>query len=307
VASTNGHALFATDPERLLVGIRSVGQGTTEVVDADTMTVLREVGLVGDAALLAPGLDLYQVAWVRRDLDEGRRLLGQALRAMVPVQVIEQELRGHGAVAEDGVLDLLRLHRAVPMELTVDQVRATFRWLNTCGVLVYSRKDKTVRAVPADPDALVAGEGGMAAMISPRTPFSNVARLRRVLRSQSGVLTWADPHFGTRALEELVFELDPNAVSAVRILSGDAENVLSGKSWKDFDRFREEMKIKGVEAEWRVDKQRDWHDRWLRSDAGLWNMPPVNNLFQNQFSEILPSAAAVPVDEWWSRAEIRTS
>lgn len=271
------------------------------------MAVLQEVGLAGDEALVDDGLRLYQVAWVRRDFGEARRLLGQALRAMMPAQVIEQELRGYGAVPEEGVLDLLRLHRAVPMDLPLDKVRAAFRWMNTCGLVVYSRKDKTVRAVAAEPEALVGGEGGLAAMISPRTPFSNVARLRRVLRSQRGVLTWADPHFGTRALEELVFEVDPQAVTEVRILSGDAQNVLSPKSWKDFERYREEMKAKGVEAEWRVDRTRDWHDRWLRSDAGLWNMPPVNNLFQNQYSEILPSMADVPVDEWWDRAEVRTS
>lgn len=306
MSSEDGLAMFATTPDALLEGVRLIGQGDASSVDPSVLAVLQEANVIRDAVLLESGLDLYQVAWVKRNRKEATRMLGVALRILLPVQVIEQELRGYGATPEEGVLDLLRLHRAVPPDLSLEAVRATFRWMNSCGVLVYSRKDKTVRALPADPDAVAAGEGGMAAMISPRTPFSNVARLRRVLRTLEGIVTWADPHFGTRALEELAFELDTNSVTKIRIISGNAQNVITQRSWKDFNRFREEMQAKGIAAEWRIDGQRDWHDRWLVSDVGSWNMPPVNSLFQNQYSEILPSWAEPPVEDWWLRSDVRT-
>ena len=134
-------------------------------------------------------------------------------------------------------------------------------------------------------------------MVSPRTPYLNLVRLRRVLRPLKGIVWWADPHFGARALEELAEELDVNAVSEVRILSGDAENVVSAKSLKDFKRFSAEMVNKCIIAEWRVDdkKDRDWHDRWIADDRTVWNVPPINTLLKNDYSEIYPSSERPPL------------
>lgn len=120
-------------------------------------------------------------------------------------------------------------------------------------------------------------------------------------------MTWADPHFGARALEELVDELDPSKVTALRIISGDAANVLSPKSFKDFQRFEQEMSTRGIAVEWRVDATRDWHDRFLVDANGSYNLPPVNNLFKNEYSEILPSDLRPPVGDWWARSSRRTA
>ena len=168
------------------------------------------------------------------------------------------------------MLDLLRLHRALPKDLTIEDARRAFRWLNDCRVIAYSRKAKTVRSLPPEGEAAVAGESpSLAAMISPRTPFSNVARLRRLLRQLVGTVTWADPHFGARALEELASELDPERVQSLHILSGSGDNVLTTRSFKEFTRFQEELQTKGIVSEWRVDPSRDWHDRWLTDSASL--------------------------------------
>ena len=308
-----GYLLFEVTEGGLLEGIKTAGTNDT-VWDSTAREVLERVGLIAvgapgaDVRLTDAGRSIYRAAFVLRDTAASRRMLGQALRGLLPLQVLSQEL-GHGeAIPEEGVLGLWALHRVVDPDFTVQMARPTFRWLNAAGVVVYSSKLKTIRFVPDDPGAAKAGEVPMlSAMVSPRTPFSNVARLRRLLRTQTGVVVWADQHFGARAFEELVDELDAARVSEFRIISGGGEGVLSPKSYRDYVRFREEMSNKGIAVEWRVDTSREWHDRWLVDDLGAFNMPPVNSLFANQYSEMLPSAEPVPVGEWWSRAVARES
>jgi hypothetical protein len=300
------HGLFWVGPDALLAGARhfAIGSGT---IEDNVVEVLEDAGLLEDGKLTSAGDHLFRTAWVSKNREAALKLLGQALRATLPVQVIAQELNNYGAVHEDGVIDLLAYHHVLPADESPEFVRQTFKLLNTVGVVAYSNKLKTVRFIADDPDAAKAGEQpDLAAMISPRTPYSNLARLRRLLRSLRGVVTWADPHFGARAFEELVDEIDPAKVAEIRIISGNAENVLTPKSFKDYERFVKEMDLKGVKVEWRIDPARDWHDRFLVSTGGEYNVPPVNNLFQGQYSEILPSSDKPPVDEWWARSVPRS-
>lgn len=305
--------IFSVTHAQLLDGIRCFGVGDVDRVSADVQRTFELIGLVdtngggGSLGLTTSGLAVYRAAWVQHDEPATKRLLGQALRSLLPIQVLSQELGNTDPIPESGVVHLLALHRVVPPTFTADDTRLTFRWLNDLGVVVYSRQKKSLRFVPDDPGAAKPGEvGSLAAMISPRTPYSNVARLRRVLRALGGVVTWADPHFGARALEELADELDPANVAELRIISGDAPNVLSPRSFKDLQRFEQEMSNKGIPVEWRIDTARDWHDRFLVDANGSFNMPPVNNLFKNEYSEILPSDSKPPVDEWWARSSPRT-
>lgn len=289
----------------LLAAVRSLASGGE--ASPESAYLLNRCGLMANGALSEAGRALFKLAWVLRQDAEANQALGQALRQLTPIQVIEQELRGLGGVPEDGALDLLIQHRAVPPSTTVQELRATLRWFSGVGVLVYSPKFKTVRSLAPAPDAALAGEvQAIAAMVSPKTPFLNVVRLRRILRPLKGIVWWADPHFAARALEELAEELDTTAVTEVRILSGNADNVLTAKSMKDFERFRQEMANKGVAVEWRVDGARDWHDRWVADDKAAWNVPPVNTLFKNDYSEISPASERPPLDDWWSRSTPRT-
>lgn len=304
--SEDGELLFGVEREGLITGIKLLGTGGN-APDKDVAQVLALAGLSEGGDRLSPtGLDLYRAAFVVHDGDATNRLLGQALRTLLPIQVLAQELGNAPAITEEGAVSLLALHRVVSPGFTADAARPTLRWLNDLGVIVYSRRLKTVRFVPDDPGAAKAGEvASLSAMVSPRTPFSNVARLRRVLRIQVGVVTWADQHFGARAFEELVDELDPTKVTELRIISGGAESVLSAKSYRDYMRFQEEMATKSIAVEWRVDPTREWHDRWLVDESKVFNLPPVNSLFANQYSEILVSGQRPPVDEWWVRSTPR--
>jgi hypothetical protein len=297
--------VFVVSPEVILESIRRVAVEAEAKAEFATSYLLARCGLLSDGELTDAGRALFKLAWVLRRSDEAERALGNALRHMTPIQVIEQELRGLGAVPEDGVLDLLRQHRAVGATLTIADMRPTLRWLNKVGVLVYSTKLKTVRSLMPAPDAALAGEiQGIASMISPRTPFLNIVRLRRILRPLKGTIWWADPHFGSRALEELAEELNTDNISEIRILSGDAENVVSDRSMRDFRRFQAEMLNNGVRADWRIDVRgvRDWHDRWVADDKIAWNVPPINTLLKNDYSEISPASRRPPLIEWWNRS-----
>lgn len=299
--------VFEVTPQALLEGVRTAT--TSDHVDEKIAYLLQRMGLLLNDELTDAGRALFKLGWVLRRTDDAVAALGQAVRQLTPIQIVEQELHGLGAIPEDGVLDLLIQHRAVDVPIDVAYLRATWRWLNSVKVLVYSTKNKTVRALAPTPDAALAGEvQAIAAMISPKTPYLNVVKLRRVIRQLRGVVWWVDAHFGARAFEELAEELDIAQVAGVRILSGDAENVLSARSMKDLVRFTEEMAAKGVAVEWRVDPRgaRDWHDRWLAADGVAWNVPPVNTLFKNDYSEIYPSVERPPLQEWWDRASPRT-
>lgn len=292
-------------PSPLLYDIQQVSLG--KVIDESGAYLLQRCGLYDDGSLTEAGLALFKLAWVLRKTAEAEQALGQAVRPLIPIQVIEQELRGLGPVPEEGVLDLLFHHRAVPTSLTVNDLRPLLRWLNKVGVLAYSTKLKSVRSLAPAPESALAGEvQAIAAMISPKTPYLNVVKLRRILRPLRGVVWWADPHFGARALEELAEELEFSAVSEIRVLSSDQPSVLTERSGKDFKRFVGELGSKGVLAEWRTDPKRDWHDRWLADDKAAWNMPPVNTIYKNDYSEIYPASERPPLQTWWDRSSPRT-
>ncbi|OWY60370.1 hypothetical protein B7486_69550, partial [cyanobacterium TDX16] len=203
--------LLEVDEQSLLAALRSTGVGTA--LPPSDRAVLVSAGLIGSAdppTLTEAGAALYRLAWVHRNRAEAMQALGNALRGLNLVQVIEQEMRGFGSLPEAGVLDLLLFHRAVPLDTSIEALRRLLRWMNRIGVVVYSTKFKTVKAVVPPEDAALHGEDRrLAAMVSPRTPYSNLVRLRRILRSLSGTVWWVDPHFGHRALEELAEELDP--------------------------------------------------------------------------------------------------
>jgi len=299
-------AVFLSTPAEILEGLREVANGSEP--GAKVAYLLHRIGVVSSAGLTDSGLALFRTAWILRQTEQAQRALGLALRALTPIQVLEQELLQFGSVPADGVLELLKLHRCVTPDTEVEELRRFFRQFSGTELFVYSNKFKTVRALEPPPDELRAGEQRrLAAMVSPKTPYLNVVRLRRIIRTLSGVVWWADRHFGARALEELAEELSGEQVNEVRIISGTADNVLTDRSMRDFVRFRSEMSNKGIQAEWRVDSgASEWHDRWLGDASGAWNMPPVNNLFKNDYSEMLPTDARPPFEEWWDRSKPRT-
>lgn len=141
--------------------------------------------------------------------------------------------------------------------------------------------------------------------VTHRTPYSNIKRFRRAIRSCEGDIMWVAKHFPKKGLEPLSDEVTGDKFDSVRILCGP-DNV-THKMRSDFERFQEEMTNRGVESDLRVitdsDQLGKLHDRWILSDGASWNVPPVNSLYRNQEAELHKAASDVSFEDWWTDAE----
>lgn len=174
--------------------------------------------------------------------------------------------------------------------------------LNSLDVVSYSKKTGSVQFSEADQ---VEERDRDSYRITRRTPYSNVKRLRRTIRGCEGDLLWVAKHFPKKGLEPLSDEVTGDRFTTVRILCGP-DNV-THKMRSDFERFKDEMDRRGVDAELRVitDKGRlgKLHDRWILSDGASWNVPPVNSLYRDQEADIYRVTDHRSFDDWWDDAE----
>lgn len=138
-------------------------------------------------------------------------------------------------------------------------------------------------------------------VFTPTTPFSNVIQLRDLLRRCSRYLWWADPHFGWRALEDILFAIDITHVREIRILSRAL--VVDDKARREFKRFADEMNSRGVNVAWRVTEASASHDRYIVTEHHTWNVPPVNAIYEGKYGEALETQTVPPFDEWWAAAQ----
>lgn len=295
--------IITVRPDDLLIGLRTVAAGKEP--DDSTASLLERLGLTDSSGLTDTGRAIHKTAWILGEQPDAVAQLSPRLAGLMPIQVLHQELAGYGAVPESGALELLRIHSAVPAGINDTEFRRFLMWANSMGYLKYSTKTKTVRVAVEDSDASdVAAAVAAAGVVSPRTPFSNVVRLRRILRDLRGVVWWIDPYFHRRALEELITNLDFSVVSEVRILSSGKSSVLTAVAKTDFVQFEAEIALKGSAAQWKQDPSRDWHDRWLFGDSGGFNMPPAELIFSGKkYSEFTPAGDRPPLEKWWSRSK----
>lgn len=304
-------ALVGLTAHDIFLGLKVARRGNRPADPPGVDHVLQRAGLTDeDGNVTVAGQALHKVRWIVGDERQARDGLARSLRPLLPIQVVEQELRGFPPVPEDGVLELLQIHGAAPADLTVEDLRPTLREWNALGVVVYSNKWKTVRLgrLPDAEEAAPGEDDRLAVLVSPQTPYSNVVKLRRILRRLKGTVYWVDKHFNARAFEDLIDEIDSDAVDEVRILSGSADNVLTPKSFRDYRRFQKEMSNRGVGTEWRLataDIASNLHDRWLLDAKSRYNVPPVNSFYRSQYSEILQTASKPPVDDWWAESSVR--
>jgi len=135
-------------------------------------------------------------------------------------------------------------------------------------------------------------------VIRPEEPYSNVLKLRGILQACTRRIDWADPHFGVRALEELA-ALSPEAVTSIRIVSANRDNIVTDQTKRDYKRFRDEMRNRGITVEWRVTAER-FHDRYIISEDFQYNVPPVNSIFQGAYAEMLQTPNTPPFERWFN-------
>ena len=140
--------------------------------------------------------------------------------------------------------------------------------------------------------------------LSPKTPFTNEMNIREIVRQSDSYVHWFDKYFTRKGLEFLADEIDPDEVDEIKILTGTAQTDHSLRG--DFEKFKEEMEEKDVEAGMRVlsgDTAHEIHDRWLIAENQVYNIPSINTIGRNQYAEITEAAARPPFGEWWDESD----
>lgn len=171
--------------------------------------------------------------------------------------------------------------------------------LNKVDIVSYSKRHGEVQFKETDE---VEEEDQESYRTTRRTPYSNLMRFRKTIRSCSGDLFWVDRHWSKKGLEPLAEEVTGDKFASIRILAGPSH--IESHVRDDFERFQKEMENRDIEAELRVlteeERLRSLHDRWLLSSKGpSWNIPPINTIYANQEAEILKTEEELDFEDWW--------
>jgi len=243
------------------------------------------------------------------DTQRASSLLQAPFKSLELVQLICASLWGSGPVTLTGLASLLKAHRMLAPSDDIPSLLPFVHLLNALDIIKYARKDGTIRVVynPATdiarPEAATLEEAKATAGLkpfSPSTPYTNIRQLWDILRQCEGYIWWADPHFSLKGLEPLADEGDGQRINEIRILSGPAN--VNEKAKSIFERFREEMKHRGIQSDWRVQEPRTWHDRWVIAKNVCFNVPPINTVFKGDTAEAFRTSNRPAFDDWWNLA-----
>lgn len=140
--------------------------------------------------------------------------------------------------------------------------------------------------------------------LSPETPFTNEMHIRELIRGTDSYVHWFDKYFTRKGLEFLTQEINPEKVQEIKILTGTARTDHRLRS--DFKKFREEMEKKGVKVEMRVlsgETADEIHDRWLLAENYAYNIPSINTIGRNQYTDITETTKRPPFRNWWEEGD----
>jgi len=250
-----------------------------------------------DAGLTEGGRAIEDAYWIQGDPDLAYPLLRQAYAQAPVVEVLLQGLHGRGATPIKGALYLLEKHGlAEGKSADLTTLRAILSMLNPFDLLKFSAKQQTVRSVTVPEDQ----QAPAVRVIQPDRPYSNLQQLRQTLRACREGIVWIESHFPRKGLEPLAEESDSTRIRRIRILSGKTN--ADARAVADYQRFKAEMKNRGISAEWRILDPMPTHDRYIITKDAVWNVPPVNTLYKGDFSEILQTSTKPPFEGWWKKA-----
>lgn len=292
--------------------LKSIGMRDTETIQknkgkkewSEIIDFLRSIDFVcGNEKLTEIGREYYKRKFILNDDEMGTEILTGALKRFLPTQAICQLLWGRPNLNKQSVYRLLLLEEYInPKEFKEQDLGGFLMLLNQCGILKYSKKSGaiTVQYNPRTSDEIEVSTK----FLAPETPYSNVRNLREILRNSTGFVHWFDKHFSLRGLEPLHDEADGTKINEIKILSGITSGRVNERLRDDFIRFRDEMKTRQIDAELRIvcnkDILNDIHDRWIISKNSVFNIPPIDTIFQGQYSEMKKTDNRPPFAEWWS-------
>lgn len=279
---------------------RKLGTATVEKI----LGFLKEIGFVEDTRLTELGSSFFRANFLLNDEKTASEILAAAVKQYEPTQAICQLFWGRRGLKKANVFELLVFEEYLDKRLLSEEDIGSFLMLlNQCNVIKYSKKSGDI-AVVFNPRT---GSPGLSPsptrFLSPETPYSNLRNLWDVLRSCKGFIHWFEKSFPAKGLEPLHDEADGTRITEIKILAG--VDVQYERLRRDFERFRSEMRIRGISCELRVirDKQllNSIHDRWIVSEGLCYNVPPVNSMFMGQYSELKQTSNRPPFASWWEK------
>lgn len=263
---------------------------------------LEEIGFVDHDGLTERGKDYYKSRFILRDKKMWNQILKDALKIFYPTQAICQLLWGRPNLNKQSVYRLLVLEEHInSKEFREQDIGGFLMLLNRCNILKYNKKsgEITILYNPRKGEETKISTK----FLSPETPYSNVRNLKEILRKSEGFVYWFDKHFSLKGLEPLHDEANGTKITEIKILSGITSGRVNKKFKDEFIRFREEMKTRQIHAELRILCNKGIlngiHDRWIISKNVVYNIPPVDTIFQGQYAEMKKTDNRPPFEEWW--------
>lgn len=239
-------------------------------------------------SLTSRGKEYYTQKFIKNNETEAKRILGEALKLHPAVILISQILTGSKNIKRINVYNLLK-HHNFNLDFQEDvELNNFFEILKSGGIISYNKNTRDVKVLWQQNEEQLSSHQ----FISPEAPYSNIKRLKDVIKSLNGTVYWIDKHFDKKAFDILLDSLDAAKIIHFIIISGDANKTQSAVS--DFVRFKNELHNKGINIEWKIitdpNVLSSFHDRWLCDSNVAWNIPPVNSILKGQESEMLKTS-----------------
>jgi hypothetical protein len=236
-------------------------------------------------SLTPRGKEYYIQKFVRNNGAEAKRILCEALKLHPAVILISQVLGGCRNINRINVYNLLK-HHNFKLDFQKDvELNNFLEILKLGGIISYNKNTRDVRILwEQDIENLSSHQ-----FVSPETPYSNLKRLRDIIKSLKGTVYWIDKHFDKKAFDILIDSLDATRITNFIIISGETNKTQSAVN--EFLRLKSELHSKGTNIEWKIITDQStlssFHDRWLCDSNNAWNIPPINSVFKGQESEML--------------------
>ena len=276
--------------------------------DADDVAFLVQLGLVNstfDRELTRTGRQYFDGLFVRNDRESARAILQARLLKLRPVQLIVQLLSGVTDANKSNV-EALFVSRDVAINVAPSTIGTLLKTLESAGIVSYNHRMGRITVLV---NSSTQKEMPTSIFVSPETPYSNIAWLRRILGECKDHIFWIDKHFYKIGLEHIWEIADGTRIQEIRILSLELKDNLTKVAREDYERLCKELSRKGISLEWRIidsSKIRDTHDRWIIAANGAWNVPNVNAIHSGQRSELNRSTNRDEVEvaflSYWSQA-----
>jgi len=261
---------------------------------------LRVIKFIKNKSLTDLGSDYFHAKHIVNEENLAEKILIEAIKKYELTQVICQILWGRPDLYRTNLFKLLVFKNYVnPIELSEQDIGSFLMILNKFKIISYNKRSSEIKILF---NPRTSTTFSLTKFLSPETPYSNLRNLWEILRECKKYIYWFDKHFSAKGLEPLHDEADGNKISEIRILTGFTQNI-NNRMYRDFNRFNSEMATKRINCELRViiDKQllNKIHDRWIISDNLCYNVPPINSIYQGQYSELTITNIRPPYEEWW--------